>query len=114
MTDSDQTDRGPLGGWGEGPVSIWCDFVESGRSYANFSVFGVLAILHSSSANIFKVGVKSSNFQGRFSQRWDNFGLLKPFSSDTYFSRYSSFRGTVTRNFQIGVRVSNGHNSLRF
>ena len=40
MTDSDQTDRGPLGGWGEGPVSIWCDLIENGRSYANFTFFG--------------------------------------------------------------------------
>ena len=40
MTDLDQTDRGPLGGWGEGPVSIWCDLIENGRSYANFSFFG--------------------------------------------------------------------------
>lgn len=114
MTDLDETDRGPLGGCGEGLVSIWCGLSENGRSYANFSDFGVLGILHSSSHEIFKVGVKSSNFQGRFSQRWGYFGLLKPFSSDTWFSSYSGFGGTMTGNFGVGSKTWDGHNSVRF
>ena len=41
LTDLVQTDRGPSGWGGARTVSIWCDLVKRGRSYANFSFLGL-------------------------------------------------------------------------